>query len=439
MINTKELLEASTGKKGVLAFGRMNPPTIGHAKLIDSALKEPGDKRIYVSHTQDNKKNPLSSDEKIGVLHKMYPNHKHFFRQSSKEEPTIFHAAARMHKDGVKHLTVVAGDDRVKEFTDKLNSYNGKFDANGNGYKFDSITVKSSGARDPDADGAEGMSASKMREAASKGDKTSFYSGLHTNLTHQDKDELMKKVKDRVTSKNEAFEIGDYVTNGFVEGEILNIHPKYATVVSEGKEHRIWVRDLDLSENKAKRDQLYKDAFIFKGYKTKHFTRQLAESFKTASKESVDEYAVLACLKAFDYILGVTDTTIMENFNVVRVQIERLNRYAKKIDCPELVEDVISVVEEELIKYAILEDIRYTTTDRMMVAKVIALTAGINIQSIADPVNTINQAAIKLKTQQLTIQGWALLGRMMNVATRAGIKWNKDIFAPGVQKEMRLI
>jgi len=438
MINTKQLLEAAE-KRGVLAYGHMNPPTIGHAKLIDAAMKEPGEKRIYVSHTQDNKKNPLTADEKLDILHKMYPNHKHFFRKASKEEPTIFHAAAKMHREGVKHLTVVASDDRVKEFQDKLNAYNGKFDENGNGYNFKSITVKSAGGRDPDADGADGMSASKMREAAMKGDKKAFYSGLHTNLTHKDKDDLMAKIKERLSAKNEEFDIGSIVTNGIIEGEILNIHPKYATVVSEGKEHKIWLDELELVEGKQpKRNQLYKDSFIYKGYKTKNFTRQLSETFKSISTNEEDEYAMLECLKVFDYILGVTDKLIAEEYKTVRIQTERLKRYSKKVGATYMTEGVIAIVEEELLKYSILEGLKFTTTDRNMVAKVIGMVAGINING-ADPTNTVNQAAIQLRKSQLTPQGWQMLGRLLNVASNAGIRWNKDTFSNSIQKEMGLV
>lgn len=438
MISTKQLFEA-TEKKGVLTYGRMNPPTIGHAKLIDAAMKEPGEKRIYVSHTQDSKKNPLTADEKLSILHKMYPNHKHFFRKSSKEEPTIFHAAARMHKEGIQHLTVVVGEDRVQEFHDKLHAYNGKFDDNGNGYNFKSITVKSAGTRDPDADGVEGISASKMREAALKDDKGTFYRGLHTNLTHKDKDELMAKIKERLSVKNEEFEIGDIVTNGTIEGEILNVHPKYATVVSEGKEYRLWLDDLTIVEGKQpKRNQLYKDSFIYKGYKTKNFTRNLSETFKSISINEKDEYAMLECLKVFDYILGVTDKSIAEEYNTIRVQIERLKRYSKKVGATYLTEKIVSVVEEELLKYSILEGLKFTTTDRNMVAKVIAMVAGININDL-DPTNIVNQAAIQLRKSQLTPQGWLMLGRLMNVATNAGIRWNKDIFSNSIQKEMGLV
>jgi len=427
MIDIKQLFEASE-KRGVLAYGRMNPPTIGHAKLIDAAMKEPGEKRIYLSHTQDNKKNPLEADEKIDILHKMYPNHKHFFRKSTKEEPTIFHAAAKMHKEGVKHLTVVAGDDRVQEFKDKLNAYNGKFDKDGNGYHFKSITIKSAGTRDPDSEGADGMSASKMRAAAIKGDKKSFYSGLHTNLTHKDKDELMAKMKERLSSKNESFQIGDYVTNGILEGEILQVHPRYAIIISEGVEHRVWIEELTITSYEPKRDQLYKDSFIFKGYKTKNFNRQLAEDFKALSKEHDDSYAVLSCLKAFDYVLGINDKILHEEYSTVRIQIERLRRYAKRIDCPYLVEKVISAVEEEMLKYSILEGIRFLSTDRIMIARVVAMIAGTGTAN-ADPTTTINNAIIKLRTSQLTQPGWQIVGRLMKIVDSAGISWNKNAFS----------
>ena len=437
MKKVSELLEAAE-KRGVLAFGRMNPPTIGHAKLIDSALKEPGEKRIVVSHTQDNKKNPLHPEEKLEILRKMYPNHKHMLRASDKEAPTIFHHAAKMHKEGVKHLTVVAGEDRVKEFHDKLHAYNGKFDKDGNGYHFKSITVKSAGTRDPDAEGAEGMSASKMREAASKGDKKAFYSGLHTNLTHKDKDDLMAKVKERTNAKTEGLVVGDYVTNGLIEGTILNIHPKYATIVCEGEEHRIWLNELSLSENQPKRDQIFKDSFIYKGYKTKNFNRSLAEEFKVMAAREEDEYAILECLKCLDYMLGVSDTTISEEFKVVRMQIERLKRYSKKVGSTYITESLVSAVEEELLKFAILEDLKFSTTDRNMVAKVVGSVAGITINN-TDPTNLVNQAAIELRKSQLTPQGWAMIGRLMNVATRAGIRWNKETFTASIRKEMNLV
>jgi hypothetical protein len=327
------------------------------------------------------------------------------FKNSTKEEPTIFHAAAKMHKEGVQHLHVHVGSDRVEEFKKKLNDYNGKFDDKGNGYHFKSVTIHSAGARDPDAEGAEGMSATKMREAAVKGDKNTFRSGLHHNLTNADADDMMSKIKDRIGgSKNESFEIGDYVTDGHVKGEILSIHPKYAILVSEGQEHRVWTENLTWAESTTKRNQIYKESYIFKGYKTQNFNRTLAEEFKQIASTHEDEYAVLSCIKALDYVLGANDNTIAEDYSTVRVQTERLRRYSKKVGCSYLAERVISTVEEELLKYGILEDVKFSTTDRNMVAKVVGMVAGTSINN-ADPTNIVNQAVIKLRTQQLTPQG----------------------------------
>jgi hypothetical protein len=191
------VLTESKDKTAVLTYGRMSPPHIGHAKLVDHVLRQKGHHHIVVSHTTDNKKNPLTADEKVGYLKKMYPEHAHKFHAATKESPTIFHHAANLHKAGYSHLHVVVGADRVQEFHDNLHKYNGKFDAKGNGYHFKSIKVTSAGDRDPDAEGTEGMSASKMRAHALAGNAEEFKKGLHPNL-HPHAAEMMAKIKDRI-------------------------------------------------------------------------------------------------------------------------------------------------------------------------------------------------------------------------------------------------
>ena len=168
-------------KVAVLSYGRMNPPTIGHAKLIDKILSISGDHFIMVSHTVDNKKNPLTAEEKIKLLHKMYPG-KNVFFPATKENPTIMTTASMLYQKGYTDLIVVVGDDRVAQFTQLFNQYNGVLSDDKPGYKFDTIKIVSAGERDPDADGAEGMSASKMREAAIAGNVDEFKSGLHPKL-----------------------------------------------------------------------------------------------------------------------------------------------------------------------------------------------------------------------------------------------------------------
>ena len=124
-----EIIEEEAGKEkhAVMAFGRMNPPTTGHLKLIDKvrevAAKHKAPHTVVVSHSQDAKKNPLSGEQKVKHLKRYSPGT--HFETSSKEHPTIMHHAAKLHAQGVTHLHVIAGSDRVKEMHALLHKYNG--------------------------------------------------------------------------------------------------------------------------------------------------------------------------------------------------------------------------------------------------------------------------------------------------------------------------
>ena len=235
----------------------------------------------------------------------------------------------------------------------------------------------------------------------------------------------------------QEFRLGDVVKFSDGVGEIVKLHSKYANVVSEGVEHRVWLSEISKTDIKPKRNQIFKESFIYKGYQTKHFNRYLAEEFKNIAKESDDEYAMLECIKCFDYAISVDDKTISENFNTVRIECERLRRYSNKVGASYLSEKVLQVIDEELLKYSLLEDVRYTTVDKTVIARVIASVADLNTNS-GDPITIINQAAQKLRTSQLTPQGWKLIGRMFNTATVSGINWNKDTFSNSIKSEMEL-
>ena len=186
--------EESSGKHHVMTFGRMNPPTTGHLKLIDKvrevAHKQGAGHSVVVSHSQDAKKNPLSGEQKVKHLKKYSPGT--HFEKSSKESPTLFHHAEKLHKQGVTHLHVVAGSDRVKEYKDKLNHYNGKPNKEGHvPFHFKKITVHSAGHRDPDAEGSEGMSGTKMREHAKSGNFKEFRKGVPEHVSDKHAKELM--------------------------------------------------------------------------------------------------------------------------------------------------------------------------------------------------------------------------------------------------------
>ena len=154
----------------VFAFGRFNPPTIGHQKLIETVLqtaeKANGKAYLFLSHKQNNKTDPLNFKEKQAYIQQFYPN----VAVGDPTANTIIKALQVIQAQGRTRIIMVAGSDRVEEFKKLLNQYNGKPDKQGNDlYKFDSIDVVNAGQRDPDAEGVSGASASKARELANKG------------------------------------------------------------------------------------------------------------------------------------------------------------------------------------------------------------------------------------------------------------------------------
>lgn len=205
----RDLLEETEPKKPVVVgWGRMNPPTTGHLKLIDK-VREVADKHkakhtVIVSHSQDAKKNPLSSAQKIKHLRRYSPGT--HFEASSKEQPTLLHHASRLHGAGHDHLIVVAGSDRVKEFHDLLHKYNGTTGRHGH-YNFKKISVVSAGHRDPDAEGEEGMSGTKMRQHASNNDFSSFRQGVPSHVSDKHVKELMHDVR-KGMGMNESIDRG---------------------------------------------------------------------------------------------------------------------------------------------------------------------------------------------------------------------------------------
>ena len=158
-----------------LAFGRFNPPHAGHQQLMDiaaqSAEAEESDYIIVPSRSQDAKKNPLDADTKVSVMRQMFPQHSERIVNDGANR-TIFDVLKKAHNDGYTNVRIVAGQDRVKEFDKLSQNYNGQL------YQFDNMEVISSGDRDPDAEGMEGLSSSRMRLAAAEGDFKTFRAGL---------------------------------------------------------------------------------------------------------------------------------------------------------------------------------------------------------------------------------------------------------------------
>ena len=177
----------------VFTFGRFNPPTVGHhkmlQKLVEVGEQERGDVFVFVSHTKDKKKNPLTHQQKIMYMKEMFPEMRDYVDPKDSLR-TVFDIALYL-KD-YKRLVMVVGEDRVDGFRKMLEKYNGQELKNGT-YDFESIQVVNAGSRDPDSEGVEGMSASKMREAVKNNDMNTFNSGLPEGY---DGSRLFQDIKD---------------------------------------------------------------------------------------------------------------------------------------------------------------------------------------------------------------------------------------------------
>ena len=185
-----------------ITFGRFNPPTIGHEKLLKKVAQQAkssgGTYRIYPSRTEDPKKNPLDTGTKVRFMRQAYPDHANSIIDNE-EMRTIFDVLSGLDADGYSSVNIVVGGDRVSEFNSLATKYNGDL------YTFDDIKVTSAGDRDPDGEGVEGMSASKMRKAAMEGDQDSFNKGIPKAMSKKDKEAMYLTLRQSMNVK-ESFE-----------------------------------------------------------------------------------------------------------------------------------------------------------------------------------------------------------------------------------------
>jgi len=284
-------------------WGRMNPPTIGHEKLLTVLSRKAGNNPyfVYLSQSTDPKKNPLSYKDKIKIARKMFPRHARRIMLDNKVK-VLFDLLTKLYDMGYKNVTMVVGADRINEFDILINKYNGKKGRHGF-YNFRNINVESAGDRDPDAEGATGMSASKMRAAASKGDFTSFSQGLPKTFSNADAKNLFNTVrkgmglKEQKEYKNHVqlnpvsetreqyvsgnlYNIGDkvIVKESDEVGEVTHLGANYVIVEKSGTQKRYWLDSIELLEKtKVAQDPDVKDK---KGTQPKKYFAGLKPSTK---------------------------------------------------------------------------------------------------------------------------------------------------------------
>jgi len=270
-------------KEVYFTFGRVNPPTIGHGKVLETIAKKAGgaDWKVYASQSVG-PKDPLSYSDKIKHLRKMFPKYGRNI-MVDKGVKNVFDISAKLYDQGYKRITMVVGEDRLREFEVLLNKYNGKKARHGF-YNFESINVVSAGRRDPDAEGVEGMSASKQRANAKENDYQSFTQGVPKGMSEKDTRRLFNDVrkgmglKEEVSFKRhiemptvsetreqfvkgELFELGDTVVIKESEdvGIVSYLGANYVIVECGERKMRKWLDAVELVEKKATQDPDIKD------------------------------------------------------------------------------------------------------------------------------------------------------------------------------------
>ena len=252
----------------VVVFGRFNPPTVGHQKLLDAASAEANrkkfDLRIYPSRSQDKKKNPLDPGTKVKYMKMIFKDYEDQIVDDP-EAKTIFTVLISAYELGYRDVVIMVGQDRLSEFQSLAHKYNGDL------YEFDNIEVISAGSRDADAEGVEGMSASKMRKAAMENDFSNFAKGI-PNIGNMEKKNLFnvlrKSMGVKEVSEVHTWEIApkldpDGLRNAYLEGELFKVGALVENVntgeigritrrgtnyvicmTSEGHMFKTWLKDL---------------------------------------------------------------------------------------------------------------------------------------------------------------------------------------------------
>ena len=290
----KKFIDLQEAPKTVaFTFGRFNPPTIGHEKLLDKLKKVSANKyMVFASHSQNPKKDPLQYAKKIAYMKQSFPKHKRDIVVSKSR--TFFEILVELNKK-FQNMIMVVGSDRVTEFKTLANEYNGVASRHGY-YKFENIEIVSAGERDPDAEGATGMSASKMRAAAANSDFDSFKQGtplgdaqakklyFDVRKSMGIKEELnlsdFEVVRDLYLSE-QIWNVGDLVITNEGCGEIIRRGTNYVTIVKENyKVEKVWLHDIRIDENqKVKQDKDIKDR---EGTQpAKYYGSKIAKSTKT--------------------------------------------------------------------------------------------------------------------------------------------------------------
>jgi nicotinic acid mononucleotide adenylyltransferase len=483
MKNYRQLIKELPSKKVVFAFGRFQPPTTGHELLVKAVQKiasaQKADHIIYASRTEDKKQNPLPVSRKVYYLQRMFPGVN--FRAANEQVRTFIEAAKELNKK-YKNIVMVAGSDRVAEYKKILEKYNGTE------FNFDTVTVVSAGERDPDSDNATGMSGTKMREAAKAGKFSEFKKGVPHTLTDVDARRLMNEIRKAydLTPIKESLNIAvDDLREKYFRGEIFNVgdvvicENKQCVVVKRGSNHLLlseegtdvkftrWIKDVYLQEDFENPED--HNQVSWQGYTTKHFDldTSVVDAFNT-SIHSGDAAAVdiLHAMKEVDEYLGHLKAAIAtrqaspEVVSNVKEHMARAREHLAKMGQAEHHDNYLKNHGDQIEKFAsdykeagkeemndsvkvtgtVIENLTNKTlkpssADQIKAARIIATTLGVdNVEATTNPEQIVNMGLRKIKNKALNAESFAILQRMLKMASDIGIEYDTNLL-PSKLKE----
>lgn len=465
-----QLLKELPSKKVVFAFGRFQPPTNGHALLVNAVTRlakaQGADHVIYASRSNDKKSNPLAVDRKVYYLKRMFPNTT--FVAADDNVRTFIEAAKHLNKT-YKNLIMVAGSDRIAEYKRILDKYNGE------SFDFDTIEVVSAGERDPDSDTAAGMSGTKMREAAKKGDFAAFKKGLPHTLTDHDGRRLMNDVregmgleaiKESIQFKRHDLREKYHAGLIFKVGDKVLFEGHTCEVVKRGSNHiLIQLPDSSIQSKWLHQVQIYEDItpgdihdkeIEFNGYTTKNFnhSEDAAKAFiETISRiPERDMECVLTALRATDKYMGLNDKAIsgtklsdaereewLAAHEKAREELNKIGEFAHHLDYWHMhrheMEDAHNDYIEKADQMEEETKVKYTASDKIKVARVIATSLGHDPESSTNPELLVNTALRRMRNKTLSKQGIEIVHNMLKLAGEAGIKYDDKLFkTPSIEE-----
>lgn len=422
--------EAKAERTCVLAFARMNPPTAGHALVAQAVLREAKKHNakhvIYLSATHDTKKNPLTVQQKVFWAKKSFPG---VNIVGATDKVRTFIEAVKEQDGTCDHLIVVAGSDRVPEYKTLLEKYNGR------DYEFKSITVVSAGERDPDADGAAGMSATKLRAAAASNDFSTFRKGVSPKLSDADAKKMMDEVRAGLGIKRTVdeswkisktrdsfykgknFLVGQVVKEGETKFEIIDRGSNYVTVVNEqGEVSKKFVNKLIVVD-----EQMNYEGSLYKGFiPSAEFCSipNLVDTIELVVQEEIkDPFAMIKALQTIEeFVAGKSD-----NLDKAYESLENAG-----------LSDQFTPILESMSERPIVKP-----SDKLKVAKIIADALGSDSSS-SNPEQMVNAALRGIKNKPIGKSMLPIVQNMISLAKEVGIKIDKASLPPGLTESEEL-